>query len=73
MLIEGSDYHVREIPFPSYRVGGMVMPNDDGSFSVYINANLSQERKKEALDHELEHIEDDDFYNDKPIEEVENI
>ena len=49
------------------------MPNDDGSFSVYINANLSQERKKKALDHELEHIEDDDFYSGKSIEEVEDI
>ena len=73
MLIEGSDYYVREIPFPNYRVGGMVMPNDDGSFSVYINANLSQERKKKALDHELDHIENYDFYNRKPITEIEDI
>lgn len=73
MLIEGSDYHVRVVPFPVYNVGGMVTPNDDGSFSVYINANLSQQRQKEALKHELEHIEDDDFYNGKPIEGIENI
>ena len=49
------------------------MPNDDGSFSVYINANLSQERKKKALKHELDHIENDDFYNGKPITEIEDI
>ena len=72
-LIEGRDYTVRVVPFPVYNVGGVVTPNDDGSFSVYINANLSQQRQKEALDHELEHIEGDDFYNGNPREEVEDI
>ena len=73
MLIEGSDYTVRLIPFPVYNVGGMVTPNPDGSFSIYINSNLSQERQKEALEHELEHIEDNDFYNGVPVEEIDNI
>lgn len=72
-LIEGRDYTVRVIPFPVNTVGGMVIPNDDGSFSVYINANLSQQRQKEALDHELKHIAEDDFYRGTPIAEIENI
>jgi Zn-dependent peptidase ImmA (M78 family) len=73
LLIEGSDYTVRLIPFPVYNVGGMVTPNPDGSFSVYINSNLSQERQKQALEHELDHIRNNDFYNGKPIQEVEAI
>lgn len=73
MLIEGSDYTVRLIPFPVYNVGGMVTPNPDGSFSIYINSNLSQEMQKEALDHELDHIRNNDFYNGKPIQEIEDI
>lgn len=73
MLIEGSDYHVRVVPFPVNSVGGMVTPNEDGSFSVYINANLSLQRQKEALKHELDHINDGDFYNGKSIGEIENI
>lgn len=72
-LIEGRDYTVRVIQFPVNTVGGMVIPNDDGSFSVYINANLSLQRQKEALKHELDHINDGDFYNGKSIEEIENI
>lgn len=72
MLIEGSDYTVRLIPFPVCNVGGMVTPNPDGSFSIYINSNLSQERQKEALDHELDHIRNNDFYNGIPIEEIED-
>lgn len=73
MLIENQDYFVRVIPFPVYSIGGAVTPNDDGSFSVYINANLSLERQRKALKHELDHIENDDFYNGKPITEIEDI
>ncbi len=73
MLIEGSDYCVRFIPFPVNSVGGMVTPNDDGSFSVYINSNLSVESQKKALDHELEHIRRGDFWNGLPVSEIENI
>ena len=72
-LVENQDYFVRVVPFPVNSVGGMVMPNPDGSFSIYINSNLSQERQKEALDHELDHIRNNDFYNGMPIQEVENL
>lgn len=72
-LVENQDYFVRVVPFPVNSVGGMVTPNPDGSFSIYINSNLSQERQKEALDHELDHIRNNDFYNGKPIREVENL
>ena len=72
-LVENQDYFVRVVPFPVNSVGGMVMPNPDGSFSIYINSNLSQERQKEALDHELDHIRNNDFYNGKPIQEIEDI
>jgi Zn-dependent peptidase ImmA (M78 family) len=73
LLIENQDYFVRVIPFPVYSIGGAVTPNDDGTFSVYINANLSLERQRKALKHELDHIENDDFYNGKPITEIEDI
>lgn len=73
MLIENCDYFVRVIPFPVYTIGGMVTPNDDGTFSIYINSRLSLQRQKEALDHELDHIRNNDFYNGKPIQEIEDI
>ena len=72
-MIEGVDYYIRVVPFPSWSVGGMVMPNDDGTFSVYLNARLSLERQRQALKHELEHISNGDFYNDRPIESIEKI
>lgn len=64
------DFFVREAPFP-YSVKSAVIPNDDGSFSIYINGKLSPDQKVKALDHEIMHIQNDDFYNGKPIEEIE--
>ena len=71
--IENIDYFVHVVPFPVLSVGGMVMPNDDGTFSIYINSRLSRERQKQALRHELKHITDGDFWNDRPIEQIERI
>lgn len=71
--IEGADYFVRVVPFPVDRVGGMVMPNDDGTYSIYVNDNLDIYRRRKAARHELDHIERNDFYNDKAIGEIEDI
>ena len=73
MLIDGVDYFVYIVPFPVWNTGGMVMPNDDGTFSIYINSRLSADRQREALIHELKHIADGDFYNERPIEQIERI
>lgn len=73
-LIEGCDFFVRIVDFPrGVQPHGMVMPNDDGTFSVFLDARVSRERQKQLCDHEFEHIKNDDFYNDKPIEEIERI
>lgn len=71
MLIENVDYFVHLVPFPPGRIDGAVMPNDDGTFSVYINANADEPHQRMALAHELEHIKQDHFYCDKPIEVIE--
>lgn len=64
-------YFVREVSLP-FEVKGIVTPNaEDDSFSIYINSRLSDDQKRKALKHEIDHIENDDFYNDKTIEEVE--
>ena len=65
------DYCVREVPLP-YGVNGCVTPNeDDDGFSIYINSRLSEDQKRKALKHEIDHITNDDFFNGKPIEEIE--
>lgn len=38
-----------------------VHPNEDSSFSIFINARISQARQMIAYQHALEHIMRDDF------------
>lgn len=75
--IPGADYFVIWVPFPKNNgtEGGMVMPNDDGTFNIYLDTNLLGQRRKakKTFRHEEKHIQDDDFYNGKPIKDIEDI
>lgn len=72
MLIEGIDYFVRFVPFPyGTDTHGMVMPNDDGTFSIYIDINATEEQQKRAYAHEICHLDEDDLYGDKDIVSIE--
>lgn len=62
----GSNIFIRLIPLPD-TVRAVTIPNDDGTFDIYINQNLPDELRNRALNHELEHICRDHFYNDDPV------
>ena len=64
-----TDTFVRLVPLPA-RVEGVTLPNDDGSFDIYINARLSPARQQETLEHELRHIRHEHFYLDMPIDRM---
>jgi len=70
--IEGADYFVRAVDLKDDSINAAVRPNDDGTYSVYLNTRASSEAQHAAMDHELEHISEDDFNNEKPISEIEN-
>jgi len=72
MIIEGADYFVRIVDFPVCSCGGMVTPNPDGTYTVYINSRLSHAQNKKSMRHELRHMEHDDFWRDEPIEDIED-
>ena len=61
-----SDYFVRIIALPP-AVRGVTVPNDDGTFSIYINSLYGEGVQKKVLQHELEHLARDHFYKDEPI------
>jgi len=65
-----TDYYVRQVALP-VRVEGVTLPNDDGSFDIYINSLLSPARQQQTLEHELRHIRRDHFYLDMPVERME--
>lgn len=60
------DYFIRSIFFPE-SVRAVTLPNDDGTFDIYVNAGLPEELQHQAIDHELAHIRKDHFYNDDPV------
>lgn len=68
MLKDG--YRVYLVKLPA-TVHGAVRLDADGFASIYINQDLSPQAKKAAFRHELRHIERDDFYNGKSIEQIE--
>lgn len=64
------EYFVREVALPK-RIDGVVTPNDDGSFDIYLNANQPREKQLRWLEHELEHIRSDHFYREMDIAAAE--
>ena len=74
MLIEGADYFVRLVPFPAdAKIHGMVLLNDDGTFSVYLDSKSPSERRKRTMRHEYCHMANDDLYGDKDIRQIEKV
>lgn len=67
MTLTDKGIYVREISLPIH-IKGVTVPNEDGTFDVYINADLSDCCKILALKHELRHINLDHFY--KPCEPI---
>lgn len=65
------EYRVRLVDLPP-RVGGMVSMDDEGFYNVYINSRLTWERQREALRHELDHIEHDDLRSAQSVKAVEH-
>ena len=65
-----TDTYVRLVSLPT-RVEGVTLPNDDGSFDIYINSRLSPLRQQETLEHELRHIRHEHFYLDMDIARME--
>lgn len=70
-LYEG-EYSVYMVPFPG-DIHGAVRVDPDGYPSIYINDWLGPEGRRAAFDHEMRHIENDDFFNSRSIREVENL
>ena len=65
------EYKVYEIALPA-TVYGAVRVDCDGFYSVYINRDLSPKTKKAVLRHELNHLERNDFYNNRSIYLIED-
>ena len=70
MTLTDDEYRVYMIPLPG-DINGAVRLDADGFPSIYINDRLSPAARKKAFIHELRHIERDDFYNNLPLDAIE--
>lgn len=61
---------VRLIDLP-VSVGAMVAFDEEGYASIYLNSRLSYKKQREALRHELRHIDHDDAYNLNDLQDAE--
>lgn len=57
------DYQVRLINFPPGKVREAVTENEDGSYTIFIEENLSQSERQREFLHAMRHIAGDDFSN----------
>lgn len=70
-LVEGVDYYIYFMNFPPM-IFSCVTPNADGTFSIYLDPRRSYLQRKCDLDHELNHILNNDFYNGRPLQQIED-
>ena len=56
--------------FPSKKGNEMVVPNEDGSYTILINAGLNYESQLKAYEHAMSHITNDDFLKGN-VQEIE--
>lgn len=58
-----TDVNIQLINFPNPGKE-MVVPNDDGSFTILINSRISHEEQLKAYQHAMRHIKSGDFQKD---------
>lgn len=61
---------VRLVDLP-IQAGGMIAVDETGFVNIYLNARLSREAQRRALQHELRHHYRGDLYSDRDIRAVE--
>ncbi|MGN1158221.1 MAG: hypothetical protein ACI4TK_18780 [Agathobacter sp.] len=60
-MIRSVDYQVRLMEFHNGRIREMVVPNEDGSYTIFIESSLSREEQQQAFLHAMRHICNRDF------------
>ena len=48
-------------------INAVTVMDEEGYYSVYLNANLSYDECKKAFQHEMEHVKREHFYTDTPV------
>lgn len=60
------DIYIRALVLP-LTVEGVTVMGNDGTFNVYVNSCLSDEKQIEAANHEICHIKMEHFFTCEPV------
>lgn len=71
MRVNNEDFCVRVIDLP-YSVKGFVTYDQDGFPNIYLNARISLDEQKRAMEHELTHISRQDAFSGEAIRDIES-
>lgn len=64
------DYQVRLIDFPAGKSKEAITENEDGTYTIFIDAALSREKQKERFIHAMKHVLNEDF-SKEDVQEIE--
>lgn len=64
------DVYVKVIDFPTTKVKETVTANEDGSYTIFLNAKMSADQLEKAYFHALYHIKNKDFEKED-VQEIE--
>ncbi|HBQ87199.1 MAG TPA: hypothetical protein DD811_12095 [Syntrophomonas sp.] len=62
---------LRYISLPS-TVKGLTVQDESGDYNIYVNARLTHEANQQTLQHEIQHIANNDFSRDLHVKDIEN-
>ena len=54
-------------------IKAFVTKDTDDFYTIYLNSRLSHEQNIVSFIHEMEHIENDDFYSDLTADQIERV
>lgn len=55
------------------KIKGLVTPNADGTYTIFVNRNLTDEQQKATVQHELKHIRHGHFCSDtRSVDQIES-
>lgn len=60
-MIKNVDYQVRLMQFHNGKIKEMVVPNEDGSYTIFLESTLSREEQQREFLHAMMHICNKDF------------
>lgn len=66
------DVNVNLVDFHSTKGNEMIIPNEDGSYTILINSRSATNKQLEAYRHALEHIQNGDFQR-QDVQQIETV